>query len=521
MSDTPALLGGGRYEVGGTIGRGGMAEVHIGRDVRLGRSVAIKVLRSDLARDPAFQARFRREAQSAASLNHTTIVAVYDTGEDVVNGIAVPFIVMEYVEGSTLRDLMEAGKRLLPERAMEVTASVLTALEYSHRQGIVHRDIKPGNVMLTADGQVKVMDFGIARALADTGAMTQTAAVMGTAQYLSPEQARGEQVDARSDLYSTGCLLYELLTGRPPFTGDSPVSVAYQHVREEPVPPSSVDPEVPTAADTITLKALAKDREDRYQTAAEFRADLERAVHGQPLAGGAPRSSSSSATTSVLGAVGAGAAAGAYGAGRADRTTRMATARGAAPITPGPGRGHDGQGYDYDTAPPTGGGRKVALALAALAVFALALFLGVQALQMLRGNGTGTTDVPTVTTVAVPRVTGLTQAQAKDRLEQAGLQAQVASRRASDEPEDTVLDQDPAASEQVERRSVVNLVVSDGPAKVTVPQLVNLNIDAATKALQERGLQVGGPREVNSNQRANTVVSADPKSGQSVEPGST
>ncbi len=216
------------------------------QDLRLGRRVAIKRLRTDLASDPTFQARFRREAQSAASLNHPAIVAVYDTGEEQSpddKGLMLPYIVMEYVEGRTLRDILREGRKILPERALEITASILDALDYSHRAGIIHRDIKPANVMLNPSGDVKVMDFGIARAIADSSAtMTQTAAVIGTAQYLSPEQARGEQVDARSDLYSTGCVLFELLTGRPPFVGDSPVSVAYQHVREEPPAPSTIDP---------------------------------------------------------------------------------------------------------------------------------------------------------------------------------------------------------------------------------------------------------------------------------------
>ena len=218
-------------------GRGGMAEVYRARDIRLDRIVAIKTLRADLARDQIFQARFRREAQSAASLNHPSIVAVYDTGEDMATGIPVPYIVMEYVDGRTVRDLLQEGHRLLPERSLEIIDGVLRALDYSHQAGIVHRDIKPGNVMVTRNGDIKVMDFGIARAMSDAQAtMTQTAQVIGTAQYLSPEQARGERVDSRSDLYSTGCLLYELLTGRPPFTGDSPVAIAYQHVTGEPGP---------------------------------------------------------------------------------------------------------------------------------------------------------------------------------------------------------------------------------------------------------------------------------------------
>src|SRR5215468_8994701 len=281
---TPRLLG-SRYEIGETLGYGGMAEVHLGRDVRLGREVAVKVLRADLARDPSFQARFRREAQAAASLNHPSIVAVYDTGEDMTgsNG-STPYIVMEYVEGRTLREVLKAEGRIMPRRAMEIVSDVCAALDFSHRNGIVHRDVKPGNVMITSTGTVKVMDFGIARAVADAGAtMTATAAVIGTAQYLSPEQARGENVDARSDVYSTGCLLYELITGSPPFTGDSPVAVAYQHVRENAPVPSSLNPEVPRTVDSIVMKALAKNPLNRYQSAAEMRADLQRALADQPV----------------------------------------------------------------------------------------------------------------------------------------------------------------------------------------------------------------------------------------------
>ena len=291
-AEQPRRLG-GRYELGAVLGRGGMAEVFMARDTRLGRTVAVKTLRADLSRDPTFQARFRREAQSAASLNHPAIVAIYDTGEDFENGVSVPYIVMEYADGSTLRDLLHSGRRLLPERALEITAGVLQALDYSHRNGIIHRDIKPANIMLTRSGTVKVMDFGIARAMADNGmTMTQTAAVIGTAQYLSPEQAKGETVDARSDLYSTGCLMYELLTGRPPFVGDSPVAVAYQHVREEPQPPSSYDPEVSPAIDAVVLKSLAKTADARYQSATEMRADIERVLDGRPT----------EAQTAVLGA---------------------------------------------------------------------------------------------------------------------------------------------------------------------------------------------------------------------------
>jgi serine/threonine-protein kinase len=281
---SPRVVG-SRYELGELVGYGGMAEVHRGRDSRLNREVAIKVLRADLARDPTFLNRFRREAHSAAGLNHPSIVAVYDTGEDVApDGTPQPFIVMEYVQGRTLRDILKAEGRLPVRRAMEIVADVCAALDFSHRNGIIHRDIKPANVMITPQGAVKVMDFGIARAVADDSATrTQTANVIGTAQYLSPEQARGESVDARSDVYSTGCLLYELVTGVPPFQGDSPVAVAYQHVRENPVMPSARNPEVPRAVDSIVMKALAKNQLNRYQSAGDMRQDLQRALAGQPV----------------------------------------------------------------------------------------------------------------------------------------------------------------------------------------------------------------------------------------------
>ncbi len=227
-----------RYELGEILGFGGMSEVHLARDLRLHRDVAIKVLRADLARDPSFYLRFRREAQNAAALNHPAIVAVYDTGEAETATGPLPYIVMEYVDGVTLRDIVHTEGPMPSKRAIEVIADACQALNFSHQHGIIHRDVKPANIMISKTGAVKVMDFGIARALADANSVTQTAAVIGTAQYLSPEQARGEKVDARSDVYSLGCVLYEILTGEPPFVGDSPVAVAYQHVREDPVPPS-------------------------------------------------------------------------------------------------------------------------------------------------------------------------------------------------------------------------------------------------------------------------------------------
>jgi serine/threonine protein kinase len=278
MSDAPelwgnnGLVGDGRYRLTGRLGRGGMAEVFAAEDVRLGRTVAVKLLRSDLAEDPVSKARFTREAQSVAGLNHHAVVAVYDSGEDVVGGSVVPYIVMELVEGRTIRDLLLNAEAPGPEQALIIVSGVLEALAYSHQHGIVHRDIKPANVIITNTGAVKVMDFGIARALHGAqSTMTQTGMVMGTPQYLSPEQALGKTVDHRSDLYATGCLLYELHALRPPFTGETPLSVVYQHVQDSPVPPSQVSDGVPPELDGLVMRALAKEPDDRFQTAEEMR----------------------------------------------------------------------------------------------------------------------------------------------------------------------------------------------------------------------------------------------------------
>ena len=272
----------GRYEVGDLIGTGGMADVYQGRDTRLSRPVAIKILRSDLARDPSFLTRFRREAQAAAGLNHPSIVSVYDTGEELIEGGVLPYIVMEQVEGRTIREVIRNGERLPVQRAIAVIRGILEALDYSHRHGIVHRDVKPANVMITTSGDVKVMDFGIARALDDANAtVTHAWTVVGTAQYLSPEQARGEIADSRSDIYSVGCLLYELVTGRAPFSGDTPVAIAYQHVSAAPISVDALDLDLPAGLSQIIDGALAKDPLARYQSAAEMLADLDRISKGE------------------------------------------------------------------------------------------------------------------------------------------------------------------------------------------------------------------------------------------------
>ena len=269
-----------RYEIGAMIGTGGMADVYIAEDLRLHRKVAVKILRSDLARDPAFVARFKKEALAAGGLNNPGIVAVFDSGEDGPNS----YIVMELVKGHTLRQVLQSDAEISQDEAVQIVAEILEALEYSHNEGIIPRDIKPGNIMITESGKVKVMDFGIARALDDIGAtMTNTWSVVGTAQYLSPEQATGDSADARSDIYSVGCLMYELLVGRPPFIGDTPVSIAFQHVSAPLPAPSDINPDIDPNLDTIIKVALHKNPDDRYQDAGAMLADLRRAVRGEQV----------------------------------------------------------------------------------------------------------------------------------------------------------------------------------------------------------------------------------------------
>ena len=471
---------GDRYELGDTLGRGGMAEVFEGQDLRLNRRVAVKVLRPDLARDPSFQSRFRREAQSAASLNDPNIVAVYDTGEDVLDGggehVMVPYIVMEYVDGHTLRELMSSGRRLLPERSLEIMAGVLSALDYSHAHGIIHRDIKPGNVMLTHSGDVKVMDFGIARAVADAQAtMTQGNAVMGTAQYLSPEQARGEVVDARSDLYSAGCLFYELLTGRPPFQGESAVSVAYQHVSETPVPPSQVDPAVPPALDPLVLKSLAKDPADRYQSANEFKADVERAMAGLPVTGTIPTL----------------------------RATVPPTANTAAiqPVAAGePAQAGSGKRSPWAW---------LGVTVLVLAVAAAALFLG----RNLFDTGSGER-------VTVPDVVGMTIDEAQRALESQGLKLGAQTPQTSDEPEDTVLSQNPQADTRLAVGEAVTVTVSAGKQQTQVPPLEGLtSLDDVRTALRDAKLELGNVKQVESSQPEGLVLNQDPQAFTTVDVG--
>ena len=465
--DSPIRLG-DRYELGQVIGRGGMAEVRLARDLRLGRTVAIKQLRIDLAADPIFQERFRREAQAAAGLNHPTIVAVYDTGETVLpDGQHVPYIVMEYVQGQTLREVMRTNSNIKPERALEITAEILSALEYSHRAGIVHRDIKPGNVMVTPEGKVKVMDFGIARAIADSAsAMTQTAAVIGTAQYLSPEQARGEMVDARSDIYSTGCVLYELLTGRPPFVGDSPVSIAYQHVREDAQPPSQLNGDVGSSVDAIVAHALSKNLQTRYQNASEMRSDIERVLKGL-------------AVTHSIG------------------ETQVVAATTVAPV--GSRRAESEQ--------PN---RKKIIWASLVGFFAL-IGLGAALFFLFQDEAQ---------LVTVPNVVDKTYAAAERELTTLGFVVERQDVPDTSEAE-TVLDQNPTAGSDAELGSTVILTVSSGPDKVIVPDIIGDPFEIAKKTLEALGLKVGEPQMVDDPAPAGQVLAADPPVGAEVDPGST
>jgi serine/threonine-protein kinase len=482
-----ARLLGGRYQVGELLGYGGMAEVHRGRDLRLGRDVAIKMLRTDLARDATFQMRFRREAQNAASLNHPAIVAVYDTGEETApTGETLPFIVMEFVNGRTLKEVLGAEGRLQPRRALEITADMCAALEFSHRHGIIHRDIKPGNVMLTLTGQVKVMDFGIARALASGATtMTQTSAVIGTAQYLSPEQARGEAVDARSDVYAAGCVLFELVCGHPPFVGDSPVSVAYQHVREAPPTPSDINPDVTPPIDAIVLKALSKNPLNRYQSAGEMRADLLRAAAGRPVA-----------ATPVL---------------REDETTAMGPAPAAAAF---PGAATAAQTRQIPARVGDPRRRRasswVIATLAGLGVLAvIALVAGLLLLQNQEK------------TVAVPALVGMTRDEATAELTTAKLRPEIGEPvRASDCKKDTVARQDPDPNEKINENGTVTLHMCGGKPVVTIPDnLIGSKFENVAAQLKALGLDVKR-KDVNSDEPEGWVTELNPPSGRSVEEGS-
>ena len=505
----------GRYEVRSLIGRGGMAEVHLGFDTRLSRVVAIKMLRRDLALDSIFQARFRREAQSAASLNHPNIVAVYDTGEEIIEdatgrSIAVPYIVMEYVEGHTVKDLISDGTAVPINEAIEIVSGVLSALQYSHANHLVHRDIKPGNIMLTSDGKVKVMDFGIARALTDSQAtMTQTNAVVGTAQYLSPEQARGETVDARSDLYSTGVVLFELLTGRPPFKGDSAVAVAYQHVEQIPPTPSSILSDIPDSLDRVVLKSLAKNREDRYSSATAMLADLQRVAQGLDV--GAPPADSWA--TEVLPAAGLASA-------RTAATTQMAAVPSHAPAAAMAATSTSLPAVaTEESANETSKARKRRTAIIATVLLIALLLIGGSVWALTRGAAEPES-------IAVPNVVGLTQAEAKAQIEQAGFTWELNPDKVTSDTvaEGSVASTDPAAGTQAEKGATVRVTISSGPDSVTLPDnLVGMSPDDARKAIEALGLkwELDASKVASDTVPEGKIAQTNPSPGSKVKAGQT
>ncbi len=485
-----------RYQIGRLIGHGGMANVYLGTDARLGRQVAIKLMKSQLATDPAFRSRFRQEAQAAARMAHPTIVRVFDAGEETArdslgNTVLVPYIVMEYVEGRMLKDIITEGP-VPSKEAVRITEGILTALEYSHRAGVVHRDIKPGNVMLTHTGQVKVMDFGIARAVSDSAAtVAQTTAILGTAQYFSPEQARGETVDARSDLYSTGVVLFEMLTGRPPFRGDSPVAVAYQHVSEPPAPPSTLNPAISPALDAVTLHALAKNRLDRFQSAHEFRSDVVDAGAGH-LPARKIHAPQPAATTVMFGvdprtAAGVDASVKELSSSDTERPSRTQTRPPVAWLWAG----------------------IVLIAIVVIAVVVWVLHLSPITLE----NNDAST---------VPNVTSETYSQGSARLTKLGLEPSRTDQSSSTVDAGDIIKTIPGSGQNVTKGEAIQVIVSSGPEMVTMPDVTGQSATAAWSAITAAGLSKGSQTQQDSpSAPQGTIISTTPASSAKVPPGTT
>lgn len=496
MAESPYRIGGGRYEIRSLIGRGGMAEVHQAYDTLLSRVVAIKMLRIDLAKDTVFLTRFRREALASASLNHENIVQVYDTGEQVVTApdgteVHVPYIVMELVEGHTVHQLLTDGQPVPINEAVEIMSGVLNALEYSHKRGLVHRDIKPGNVMLTNSGKIKVMDFGIARALEDSGqTMTSTDAVVGTAQYLSPEQARGETVDTRSDLYSCGCMLFELLTGRAPFKGDSAVSVAYQHVAEMPPLPSAIAADISPELDRMVMKSLAKRPEERYQDAAAMRSDMVRAAAGAAIS--APMLPPLPVTTPTEGI--------------ATPHTSYAPAQWSQVV----GEDPDNEDEEKEIAQKKKKRKTIwAVVIGILAAIALIAVVW----WLIASNKNQEPEQ-----VAIPEnIIGMSAIEAQRSLQDLGLVMEQGQAIASETVDKgKVAATDPKPGSLVDIGSTVTIQLSSGAAEITVPDVSGQTQDAARKTLEDAGLQVGSVKyEDDSKVAADRVIRTTPETGSS------
>ena len=511
----PQSLAGGRYTVGELIGHGGMAQVHIGTDTRLGRTVAIKIMRSDLAEDSIFLTRFRREARAVAQLNNPNIVSIYDSGEDQLedaagNTVQVPYIVMEYIKGQTLRDIIQVNGSLSPQDAEQVMIGVLNALDYSHSMGIIHRDIKPGNIMISDQGTVKVMDFGIARAMDDSSAtMTQNQGVVGTAQYLSPEQARGEQVGAKSDLYSAGCVLYEMLTGKPPFTGDSAVAIAYQHVSETATPISTLVPGLDKRWDSIVAKAMAKDTENRYADAAAFRQDIVTLAHGgMPIAANAHPLTDLSKTSQAQDVP----QTAAMPQAPVEQTSTLST--GSLPAAYGPAAADSASGAAAGTSTRALARkeeqdkkkrRNIIIISAVVGIAALAaIMFGIWFAYNSQNN---LVSVPTIDS-------SMSASTAKETIESAGLHFQQETDDNSSEPRGTFTRQDPTGGTRVAKGSTVRVWFSSGPKARTIPNVKGMTQQAATSALTSAGFKVSSVATENSaTVEKDHVTRTDPASG--------
>ena len=546
MTDNQRTIA-GRYQLGTLIGRGGMADVYEGTDTRLGRIVAIKLLKPDLANDPNFESRFRQEAQASARMAHPTIVRIYDAGEEVTvdqNGGEVrrPYIVMEYVKGTLLRDLLH-HRRLTIEESLDYAEGVLTALEISHHAGIIHRDIKAANVMITDAGAVKVMDFGIARAISDSSStQAHTSGILGTAQYFSPEQARGENVDARTDLYSTGVLLYEMLAGRPPFKGETAVSVAYQHVSEAVTPPSQHNPAIPPELDAVVLQALAKDRNDRYQTAQEFRDHLRAAVVSvrtgainkpadplsefeallrgdEPQTGATdtqPQAAANSGATSVLPPVATELI-----------DTNTSGIDGATSLLTNP---FEELGVDF------GAATAATTAFDTSSVRTRTRSAAAPSPRVLWGVGTGLGVVivgliiwfmtlgsfsfninPTPSGVVVADIVGQTYDNGYNTLVGQQLGVNKVYQTSDTVPADTVISTDPPAGQRVGEHTTITVYVSSGAIKVAVPDVTGLTEADATAQLTIAKLSLGTITTANSaTVPEGRIISSDPALGTQV-----
>ena len=497
----PTSLAGGRYQLGQLVGRGGMAEVHVATDTRLGRTVAVKIMRADFATDSIFLERFRREAHSVAQMNNPNIVNIYDSGEEAVTTETgevehLPYLVMEYVKGQTLRDILKVNGALSQRDAEQVMMGVLNALEYSHRMGIIHRDIKPGNIMISEQGVVKVMDFGIARAIDDSAAtMTQSQGVVGTAQYLSPEQARGESVDMRSDLYSAGCVLYEMLTGRPPFTGDSAVAIAYQHVSEVATPPSTIVPGLPKMWDSICAKAMAKDRQNRYATASEFKNDLLTFMNG-----GVPMAAAFNPLTDLTNM-------------KARKQAEMDAATvPMAPATDAPTQAFNPVTGQFEAVPNQNAAlatktraeqrakeaqerkkKKIIIGSVIGGIVALLVIIGIVFMINSHKHTGNTVSVPDFTTTS-----NISEARVEEQLKALGLKLDAREDTTSSQPRGTVTKQNPKGGKKVAKGSTVSVWFSTGPQSVSVPDVSKHTQEEAKEILEAAGFKVGNVTTIDS-----------------------